>query len=414
MSIEILSIGSELLSGKTVNQNAATIARLLLREGYVVSRVTTVPDVFHVLRDSIEEIVKRADFVITTGGLGPTEDDKTRGVVADLVGRPLVTDEAILAALKEKYGEKEAILRNQAALPEGAKRLVNELGTATGFAVEIGESLLIALPGVPTEMEAMLVKQAFLFVKKRELKRRVCFSLFFCLRREFEFDAALSQLQKKYPFIEIGICPSYENVSIYLTAEIEKKKELKRAEDEVICLFPTFFFSNQSSKIEEALKEELVKKEKTVAVAESCTGGKVGARLTQLPGISSVFLGGVIAYSNEVKKTVLGVSEATLADHGAVSEETVIEMGSSALKQTGADYALVTSGVAGPDGGTPEKPVGTVWVAMSKKGEKGWTHCCHFPAKRGRSVIIDCVATYLFASLWRYLKHGKAPFEDSP
>ncbi|MEM7174391.1 MAG: nicotinamide-nucleotide amidohydrolase family protein [Chlamydiota bacterium] len=416
MTIEIVSIGSELLSGHTVNQNATTIARMLRRYGYTVSRVTTLSDALSSLTAGLRQILSRADLVIATGGLGPTQDDRTRQAVADLVKQPLVTDDAALNALKKRYGAEKIALSQQASVPQKGTLLPNPIGTAVGFAIEVGASLLFALPGVPVEMDLMLEKRALPLIAKRGLKQHDQRALFFCLRNEGQFDAFLRILAKKYPLVDIGICPSYGIIAIYLTAQATSASgvgtQLNDVVAEVKGLFPTHLFSTESAQVEIALQQALIKRRKTLAVAESCTGGKLAARMTALAGISEAFVGGIVAYANEVKKTVLEVSEKTLAQAGAVSRQTVIEMTQGALKKTAADYVLTTSGVAGPTGGTLEKPVGTIWMALGEKKGTIYSHCLQLPQKWRRDHIIEYVVTYLIASLWRYLIHQEVPFEE--
>ena len=419
MIIEILSIGSELLSGKTVNRNATTIAQVLLQHGYKVSRVTALPDTIEVLIDAMRQMLNRADLVIATGGLGPTQDDQTRMAVAQLTQKPLVTDVNTLDALKKRYGSEEGILRHQASFPEGATVLTNPIGTAVGFSIKVGKNLLVALPGVPIEMKVMLQEHVLPLVARTMPKQYEQQALFFCLRREFQFDAYLRKLEKKYSSVEIGICPSYGIVAIYLTtrAKTESVAAVSMLEDvaaEVKNLFPTHCFSSESIQVEIALQRELMKKKKTFATAESCTGGRLASRITALPGISEVFVGGIVAYSNELKEMALNVSRETLISKGAVSRETVVEMTAGALKKTTADYVLTTSGIAGPDGGTLDKPVGTIWVALGCKEKKIYSHCLRLPEKWQRDHMIEYVTTYLFASLWRYLAYQVIPFQEKP
>lgn len=418
MTIEILSIGSELLSGQTVNSNAALIGRVLLEAGYRVTRIVALPDELDPLTQEMKQAVRRASLVIVTGGLGPTQDDQTRKVIATLANQPLETDQPTARALKKRYGDREGILRYQADIPKGAKMMPNHLGTATGFAIELEKSLLIALPGVPAEMELMLKQEAMPLIAQRVKKQHKQKALFFCLRHEYQFDQALREMQKTSPQIEMGICPSYGVVSIYLkiqaASEPRAVQKLEEVGAKIEALFPTHFFSSQTPQIEIALQQELEKAGKMLTAVESCTGGRIAARITGLPGSSRVFDGGIVAYSNELKQSVLEVAQETLQQKGAVSRETVTEMVQGAFLHMHADYALATSGVAGPDGGTAEKPVGTIWVALGDRQQsKIYSHCLHLPAKMGRSNMMEYVTTYLLATLWRYLAHREQPFKDS-
>ncbi len=414
MRIEILSVGNELLSGEVVNTNEAVIAHTLLDAGYGVQYMATVPDKRTALRDKMADMTARADVVLVTGGLGPTEDDVTREAVADLVCRPLVTDATTLKQLQHRF-QDEAIWRRQATLPEGAFLLPNALGTAVGFAADVNGSSLIALPGVPQEMEAMLSAHVLPFLNKKSSPQWRRHSFFFCLKREFEFDATLSGFKKNYPSLKVGSSLSDGVVALHIVAQVENQRgerELRAAEQEANALFPGYLFSTESIAIEKALHRELEGHQKTLALAESCTGGALTARLTSLAGISKVLLGSIVSYANVAKNALLGIDKTVIATHGAVSQEVVVAMAQGALNTTGAHLALATSGIAGPSGGTKEKPVGTVWVALGVKDDKVYSYCLCLRKTRGRQGIIDFVATYLFASLWRYLAHGACPFEE--
>ena len=414
MRIEILSVGNELLSGEVVNTNEAMIARLLLDVGYTVGYMATLPDERGALREKMAEMTARADVVLVTGGLGPTEDDVTRDAAADVVRRPLVTDAETLKQLQKRF-QDEAIWRRQATFPKGARLLPNALGTAVGFAAEVNGSSLIVLPGVPKEMEMMLRDDVLPLLNKKSAPRWRRRSFFFCLKFEFEFDAALSGLKKSYPSLEVGSSLSHGIVALHIVAQVENKRgerALRGAEKEAKALFPGYLFSTESIAIEKAVHGALRAQRKTLALAESCTGGALTARLTALAGISEVLLGSVISYANAAKSALLGVDKAVIEAHGAVSQEVVVAMAKGVLNVTGAHLALATSGVAGPSGGTKEKPVGTVWVAFGVKEGEVYSHCLYLRKTLGRKGIIDFIVTYLFASLWRYLVHGVLPFEE--
>ncbi len=406
MTLEILSIGNELLSGHTINSNASIIGQALLPNGFSVDRVTLLPDEETFLKKGIEEAMERSSFIIITGGLGPTGDDLTRDVVADIFSTSLIYDEAIANDLIKRFGKNLPTIKDQVMVPKGATIIPNPLGTAPGFILE-GKATVFVLPGVPPQMEAML-PAVISHLEKHHTKSHYIESLYLCLLSEQGVDPYLRTLEKENPAVEIGICPGYGNLSIYIHGKDPKK--LSPIREKIAEKFQKNVFSTSSKLIEVAFHEWMVKNKKTFASAESCTGGQLAARLTAHADSSDYFLGSIVSYSNHLKETALGVSPKTLETHGAVSKEVVLEMVEGAKKLTGADYAIATSGIAGPDGGTPDKPVGTVWSAIATP-EK--TFAALVPIKGSgkiRSLIIDYTVTYLLATLYRHLVYQIEPY----
>ncbi|MCB1084583.1 MAG: nicotinamide-nucleotide amidohydrolase family protein [Chlamydiia bacterium] len=406
MSIEILSIGNELLSGQTQNTNVSTIGQFLLERGFKISRVTYLPDEREVLKEGIEEAMERSPFIITTGGLGPTLDDLTRGIVADIYHTKLVRFPEWAKVLTERYGREFKALEDQSTQPEGATLIHNPIGTAPGLIMK-GTSTLFVLPGVPSQMEVMLPAVVDdLSSRIKEKKALNC--LYLALLSEQDVDPTLRVLEKEHPEVEIGICPGYGTLSLYLQAS--DPSHFPPVKSKLLEKFPFHLFSESDKRIEVALHEWMVKNKKTLALGESCTGGKMAETLTAHPGASDYFLGSIVSYSNQLKRSALGVKESTLKTFGAVSQETVEEMAAGVLKLTNADYVITVSGIAGPDGGTPDKPVGTVWAAI-KTPEKTFTgKVPSKPSVRLRNVLIRYSTTYLFVSLWRYLTYHIEPF----
>jgi len=403
MTLEILSIGNELLSGHTLNSNATVIAQRLLLHGFSIDKVTTLPDQAAVLKEEIKQAMERASFVITTGGLGPTGDDLTRDIIAEICETTLVKDEALAKDLITRFGKNSPTLEDQARVLKGGEVIHNPLGTAPGFIIKN----VIVLPGVPSQMEAML-PQVLAHLEKHHKKSHYVKPLYLSLISEQEVDPFLRTLEKKHQGIEIGICPSYGTLSVYVHGDDPQK--ISAIQGLIAEKFKPHLYSATHREIEIALHEWMIKHKKTLGVAESCTGGHLAARLTSHPGASEYFLGGVVAYSNHLKERVLAVPAETLKAHGAVSHETALEMVKGIQKLTGADYAISTTGIAGPDGGSPEKPVGTVWSAIHTP-EK--TFSGKIPIKgsiRSRSLIIEYTTTYLLASLYRFLTHNIEPY----
>lgn len=406
MTIEILSIGNELLAGHTINSNAAMISQALLPHGFAVDCVTTLPDVVTVLKKGVEDAMERSSFVITTGGLGPTGDDLTREVMSEVFQTPLIYNEEVAIDLAKRFSPEFPTLEDQAHVPKGALVLHNPIGTAPGFILTNSKSTVIVLPGVPSQMEALL-EQVIPYLEKHIKKNHYVQSLYFCQLSEMALDPFLRQLEKENPGIQIGICPGYGTLAVFIHAQ--SSALLKPIANRVIEEFKPYFFSTTSKNIEVALQEWMIAHHKTFACAESCTGGHMAARLTAIEGASEYFKGSIVSYSNSVKESVLHVSPLTIKTHGAVSEEVVREMVSGVMQRTDADYAISVSGVAGPSGGSPTKPVGTIWGAIASK-DQIFTGQFRTKGLKKRELVIDYAVTFLFSSLWSYLKHQTPPF----
>ena len=414
MAIELITIGTEVLSGQTLNTNGALIGRVLMEKGYALERVTVLPDHYECLKKGVEQALERASIVITTGGLGPTRDDITRTVFGDVFQRKLVLDKDLALNLEKRYG-KFKTLQDQSMVLEGAKLLPNPIGTAPGFILENKQKVLIALPGVPIQMERLLKEEVIAYLEKKKLKKYFQASLYLCLLSEQVIDPYLREWKQKRPEIEMGICPSYGTLSLYFKVEAKNREEADRKLKPVIQFFKEHFgsylFSYENKNIEKAVHQHLMAKKKSLVLAESCTGGKMAARLTQYSGASNYFLGSFVTYSNRLKEKVLGVLETTLKNYGAVSRETVLEMATHALKISQADYAIAVSGIAGPLGGSKSKPIGTVWGAIIEKGKEG-VACLFSPKEKGqRELVIEYAGTFLFSHFFRFIAYHISPFD---
>lgn len=405
--IEIVAIGDEILHGVTVNTNAAYISRELDKAGFSVVRHTVLPDDPKTLKRGLKEALSRSDVVITTGGLGPTCDDVSRSVAAELFGSDFYLNEELLAALKKRYGNKPVSLENQATVPRKAKILPNPVGTAPGFMFEpqppASSGILMMMPGVPPEMRAMLADQVIpaLLAAFPPSSRQYVKSLHLMNLPESVVDPELRRLEMEYPAVSFGIYPSLGLLTIHMKCRADNEQQamaiLEQPFQQLSADFELYQFSSPSGTIEEAVHLAFIKKGLTLSIAESCTGGAVAARLTRLPGASKYFLGSLVTYSNELKTRLLGVPAALIKKKGAVSEDVVKAMVAGLLEQTGSDYGIAVSGIAGPDGGTPEKPVGTVWGAICRKNEspRAWK----FRGYGNREMIIERCVNALLAEL---------------
>jgi nicotinamide-nucleotide amidase len=373
----IVAVGTEVTEGRIANTNAAEIARRLLQLDIETVLHLAAPDDPSLMRRAFEAAGAAADVVIVTGGLGPTIDDITRDVAAELALAPLETDPASLERLERFFASLGRTMsennRRQAQVPRGAKILPNPRGTAPGFHIRIGRAEFFFLPGVPHESEGMLeesvlpaLEQLFPREGAVRVRRLNCFGL-----PESKVDAVLAPLfPGPDPALAFNISEGI--VQIYLTARAASGEAAAARLDEsaarVRAALGACVFSEGKEGLEEALARVLLERGTTVALAESCTGGLAASRLARVPGVSAVLRGGVVAYANDVKVRLLGVPEALLAAKGAVSPEVALAMAEGARRALGAEAAAGITGIAGPGGGTAEKPVGLVYVATAGPG----------------------------------------------
>jgi nicotinamide-nucleotide amidase len=393
MNVEVVTIGDELLLGFTVDTNAAHLARELAAAGIAIVRRATVGDGAADIATAVKEALDRSGAVITTGGLGPTSDDLTKPAIAGVFGRAMRFDEAVWDDLKRRWatfgwGVIPESNRQQAMIPEGATLLTNRHGSASGIWLEDERGRWVAmLPGVPREMRGMLADELLpkLLARahgvpdapgasSREGSPHVIVSR--TLRTTGIGESALADrlgsLARGPSGLPLAYLPGWEGVDLRLTSRGRSAENAARALDagvaELRSVLGAHVYGEDGADLAAELLRQLRERGLKIAVAESCTGGMLGARLTAIPGSSDVVLGGVIAYANAVKESLLGVSAATLATHGAVSEETAREMAAGARERLHADVGVGITGVAGPDGGTPEKPVGTICLATDVRG----------------------------------------------
>ena len=377
MKVEVLTIGTELLLGHTVDTNAAELGRALAAAGAEIVRRTTVPDRPDAIRAAVAEALDRTGFVITTGGLGPTRDDMTKTVVAELLEKRLVLDERLFLSLEERFRRMgrpmPAINRTQAQVPEGAAVLPNPRGTAPGLWVEDGRGrVVILLPGVPREMRGLLVEHVLPRLVERQGaggERRVVQS--HTVRTTGVSESALAErvgeIEPQIAPLTLAYLPSVEGVDLRVTAwglePADAEARLAVAVDRLRAAADGHAYGGDDSDLAAVVLETLRRGRHRLGVAESCTGGMLAERITAIPGASDTFIGGVVAYADVIKTAALKVPLETLEAHGAVSEETVRAMAEGAQRLFSVDCTIAVTGIAGPGGGTPEKPVGTVWLA---------------------------------------------------
>jgi len=406
MKIEVVAIGNEVLAGLAVNTNAAFISKELSQAGMRPTKHLTLPDDRETLLQELGNSLKQNDVVITTGGLGPTCDDITRAIAAELFHSDFRLDENIAKELSRRYGTKAAVT-DQATVPTKAKVIENHIGSAPALILEEGPSCLILLPGVPSEMQDLFMRGVLPFLKnrfkdsvKRFSKRLHLVVMPDSAISEALVDPILRQIQKMTPHLEIGIYPSPGILMVQFTSDKQDDPDVDAAIKELSKHFSRHVLDIPSGKIEELLQQRFLSSKWTLSIAESCTGGRLAARLTALPGSSGYFLGSIVAYSNESKTKFLEVPPDTIQDHGAVSSETVSAMMKGILNSTKSDFSIAVTGIAGPGGGTENKPVGLIWAAIGHRDHSPYIFS--FRAPGHRNTIMEFTVNVLLAQLLKY------------
>lgn len=374
MNVEIITIGYEILSGHTVDTNAAFIGSKLTENGLDVKYVTSVGDNLDDLELVIKQALNRANIVITTGGLGPTDDDITKKGIVKVFKRNLIFNDDILKEIKERYArrnlEMPAITQNQALLPQGGKFFTNKNGTAVGICIAEKGKIFISLPGVPDEMKQILTDEVIPYLQSLKTGG---FTKITTLHTTGVTESKIAEMIKPDMKIPLGVrlayLPSYSGVDLRIHAvansndEAEQKRNSLKKHLETTC--GKFIYGEDDDKLETIVAQLLIDNDITISVAESCTGGQLGMLMTSVSGSSQYFLGGIVSYDNNVKINILGVDKEIIEKYGAVSEECAKAMAESCRKKFDTSYALSVTGVAGPDGGSDDKPVGTTYLGLS-------------------------------------------------
>lgn len=380
---EILAIGDELIHGALLDTNSKAIAGELERIGCVVHRFSVTSDDPGHLRAAIADACGRADVVVATGGLGPTLDDRTRDLVAEVLGGPLWFDPTSWQQIQDYLGKRGRTVpdsnKRQAMFPPGASPIANPVGTAPAFAVTVGRARLFALPGVPREMQHLLHRDV---LPQIAALPGLTPTAQVWLRVLGPSEALLGE--RIEPFMvpgrnpAVGITASGGLLTIRIVGTAATREQAladcERTAAELRPLLGSWLFAEGTFELPDLVLQRLQRQGRTLALAESCTGGLLAARLTDVPGSSAVLRGGVVAYANEAKTALLGVEPALLQQHGAVSEPVALAMANGARVRFAADVAVATTGIAGPGGGSAQKPVGTVCFALATAdGARAWT-----------------------------------------
>ncbi len=395
MQATIITIGDEILIGQIVDTNSVSIARRLNAAGIVVHEKCSIGD----SREEIIAAIRRAELssqvVIITGGLGPTKDDITKKTLAELFHSAMRFDEGVAEHVERMLAERgiafNALNRSQAEVPEVCTVLHNAHGTAPGMWFEDAGRVIVSLPGVPFEMEHLMEDEVMPRLKEHFALRQIVHrTLITAGLAESLLAERIEQWEEALPpYLKLAYLPAAGIVRLRLSAyEVEGQavsEEIERQFAELRTLIPDYVVGFETATVEEQVHHTLIERRATLALAESCTGGKIASKFTAMAGASAYLLAGVVAYANEAKTNILGVDAELIRRHGAVSEEVARAMAEGVRRLTGADYALSTTGIAGPTGGSAEKPVGTVWFALATPTETiALKHACG--TDRGQAI----------------------------
>lgn len=374
MTVHILTIGDEILIGQTVDTNSAWIGSKLVEIGAEVVEITTVPDTPDGIRRGLEHALSNAQIVLTTGGLGPTKDDITKKALAQFFNVPLVFDQPTfdrIVRIFHRFGRTVTEAhRTQCMMPSNARLLPNAMGTAPGMWFDHKEQVVVALPGVPFEMKSLLEKEVLPELSRRFQYQPIAHrTLLTAGLGETQLAELVRHFEEELPaHVKLAYLPSLGQVRLRLSGRGTDQAELDREMDQkrnlLYKLVREHVYGFDEDSLEGRLGEALRERGLTIGTAESCTGGRIAHHITNIAGSSDYFKGSIVAYANSVKVGLLNVSPDSLEAHGAVSEPVVCEMVRGALDSLKTDLAIATSGIAGPGGGTREKPVGTIWIAV--------------------------------------------------
>ncbi|MFA5323098.1 MAG: competence/damage-inducible protein A [Smithella sp.] len=421
MKIGILTIGNELMNGRISDTNASFIAREANLQGWSVEAIMSVGDDFAAIKNRLDFLLSMTDAVICSGGLGPTSDDITTAAIAEAFDLPLYTDENVLSFIKDIFTkfnfpwvENNA---KQAMFPKGAEVLPNARGTAPGFALSINGKMIFVIPGVPAEAKLM-VTNGVIPAMRQHFPRDEQYIVKQTIRTFGLSEAAVDERVKDIDFnslgVNIGFYPVFPENHIVLIARSKNQKEaqknLQKAQDEVSAHVRDYIFAYGEQTLEDVIAGLLTEKKLTIAVAESCTGGLITNRLTDISGSSVYLERGLVTYSNAAKISMLDVPADIIEKHGAVSEETARLMAEGVRKLSGTDLGLSSTGIAGPTGGSKEKPVGTVYLALADSQQ---TICRHYSYRWDRKRNKDMFSEAALFLLNKYLQGNTHDVESS-
>jgi nicotinamide-nucleotide amidase len=400
ITVEIITIGDELLIGQVVDTNSPWMSHELNSIGFDVRYKTTVGDIECDILDAFGRALERAQVVLVTGGIGPTKDDITKKTLCNFFNTSLVFDEKTLETITKvisRFGrEVNELTRSQAYIPKNCRVIQNQMGTAPVTWFETNGKILVSMPGVPYEMKWAMSEEILPRLKDFFHTADTILHMTFWVKNYSESQLAmlLETFENELPqSISLAYLPTNGLIRLRLSGKGPNSEELsfqiEEQREKLIACLQDDIFSEIDDDLEKILDKILREKNLTLALAESCTGGKLASLITAIPGCSSYFKGGIVCYSNEIKQKLLGVDSTLLEEYGAVSQPVVEAMASGTFKTFNTDCVIAISGIAGPDGGTLEKPVGTVWIAVSYKGQiRSKEH--HFSLSRESNILRAC------------------------
>lgn len=412
MKVEIINIGDELLIGQVVNTNCSYMSKLLNRNGFLVSRVSVVADDKQAIKDILSEAMQRVDIVLLTGGLGPTKDDITKVCLTEIFGGELKENAAISRHVEHFFASRNlpytSTNRSQAFIPTSCTPIFNSVGTAPGMLFEKDGKTVISMPGVPFEMQNMMNDVLDLLLKRYNPQTIIDKNLVVAGISESFLSDKLEGFEKglNKERVSLAYLPSGGMIRLRLSLHGGERKEgegtMHKLIEELKSIVGEYLVGEDDDNLSTIINKVLLQEKSTLAVAESCTGGNLAHQITLVSGASNCFKGGVVAYNNDIKHSVLGVEEETLNRYHAVSKQTVIAMAKGTLQLMNSDYAIATSGLAGPNSDGTNVPVGTIWLCvMNKKGEyKTHTTCYHTT----RENFVDRVTNDAFFLLLNLIK----------
>ena len=406
MIAEIVTIGDEILVGQTVDTNSAWIAKQLKLIGVPVRQITSIADTKEAIVEALDNAIPRADIVFVTGGLGPTKDDITKSVLTEYFNDELIFYPEISAEIEAYFKSVGRpfldVNRRQAMLPKNAKVVRNDLGTASGMWFQRGEKDIISMPGVPYEMKGLMRKILPELKATHHLGDFYHKTVLFQGVPESVLANEISDLEDEIrgKGINMSYLPSTGQVKVRLTSTIEHEGDIARYIEEITSRFQGAFFGYEEDRLESVIGKLLEDNNATLGTVESCTGGAIAERIVSIPGSSRYYLGSLITYAYDLKEKLVGVSNEDLWKYGAVSQQVVEQMARGGIQKLDVDYCIATSGIAGPDGGTDEKPVGTVWVAIATRDK---VYSKRFSFRQNRSRNIESTVVYSLNYLRRVI-----------
>ncbi|WP_411973053.1 competence/damage-inducible protein A [Sphingobacterium sp. Lzh-3] len=414
MKAEIITIGDEILIGQIIDTNSGWIAKQLLRFEVDIVQMTSIPDTEEAISTTLKDAASRADLILITGGLGPTKDDVTKKTAAKYFGTTLIRDANVLQHVTNIFESRNLkmldINLQQADVLANCEVLFNDYGTAPGMLVRQDQKQFIFMPGVPFEMKFLMEKHVLPLLAKQDPDLFICHETILVggIGESYLAEEIKDIEAELPPSIKLAYLPTLAFIRLRLSGKSRNKSDIMLQ----VALFKTkllhrlqhYVIADYDTSIEPHLIKELARRGATLTTAESCTGGSLAASITAVAGSSTIFLGGTIPYSNALKQQLLNVKEETLIQYGAVSEQTAIEMASGSKKAFSSEYAIATTGIAGPGGGTAEKPVGTIWVAVAGKKE---ILTKQFQFNNDRLVNIERTRMNALLLLWKLLVKEK-------